>query len=146
MNYKSANLKTTPPATAGRFADRYQDTISGAKASRPELNRLMADARVRKLGIVLCWKLDRFGRSLRDCLNNLEELDSHAVLFIATTQGLDTDNCSPASRFLLQVLGAAAEFERELIRERSAAEKPSPAAPGRTYRHTGPGESSAAIQ
>ena len=81
----------------------------------------MDDARARKLDIVLCWKLDRFGRSLRDCLNNLWELDSHGVRFIAVTQGLDTDNRNPASRFFLHVLGAAAEFERELIRERSTA-------------------------
>src|SRR3989442_7987551 len=103
------------------IVERYQDTISGAKSTRPELNRLMADARARKLDIVLCWKLDRFGRSLRDCLNNLHELDSYGVRFIATTQALDTDHRNPASRFMLHVLGAAAEFERELIRERSAA-------------------------
>jgi len=54
-------------------------------------------------------------------LANLGELDSHGVRFIATTQWLDTDNRNPASRFLLHVLGAAAEFERELIRERSKA-------------------------
>ena len=81
----------------------------------------IAKERARKLDIVLCWKLDRFGRSLLDCLANLRELDSHGVRFIATTQALDTDNRNPASRFLLQVLGAAAEFERELIRERSKA-------------------------
>ena len=99
----------------------YQDTISGTSASRPALNQLMDDARSRKLDTVLCWKLDRFGRSLLDCLANLRELDSHGVRFIAATQGLDTDNRNPASRFLLQLLGAAAEFERELIRERSTA-------------------------
>jgi DNA invertase Pin-like site-specific DNA recombinase len=49
------------------------------------------------------------------------ELDSHGARFIAVTQGLDTDNRNPASRFLLQVLGAAAAFERELIRQRSTA-------------------------
>jgi DNA invertase Pin-like site-specific DNA recombinase len=81
----------------------------------------MDDARARKLDTVLCWKLDRFGRSLLDCLANLRELDSHGVRFISTTQALDTDNRNPASRFLLHVLGAAAEFERELIRERSKA-------------------------
>jgi DNA invertase Pin-like site-specific DNA recombinase len=68
----------------------------------------MDDARARKLDLVLCWKLDRFGRSLLDCLANLRELDSHGVRFIATTQALDTDNRNPASRFLLHVLGAAA--------------------------------------
>lgn len=70
---------------------------------------------------MLCWKLDRFGRSLVDCLNNLQLLDSLRIRFIATTQGLDTDERNPASRFLLQILGAAAEFERSLIRERTEA-------------------------
>src|SRR5262249_40186910 len=99
----------------------YQDIISGASASRPGLNQLMDDARARKLDIVLCWKLDRFGRSLLDCLANLREVDSHGLSFIATTQAMDTDNRNPAPRFLLHVLGAAAEFERELMRERSNA-------------------------
>ena len=103
------------------IATVYHDTISGSSASRPGLNLLMDDARARKLDTVLCWKLDRFGRSLLDCLANLRELDSHGVRFIATTQALDTDNRNPASKFLLHVSGAAAEFERELIRERSKA-------------------------
>jgi len=55
------------------IAHVYQDAISGASASRPGLNQLMDDARARKLDVVLCWKLDRFGRSLRDCLNSLWE-------------------------------------------------------------------------
>jgi putative DNA-invertase from lambdoid prophage Rac len=63
----------------------YEDTVSGSAASRAGLDGLMADARARKIDTVLCWKLDRFGRSLRDCLNNLWELDSHGVRFIATT-------------------------------------------------------------
>jgi DNA invertase Pin-like site-specific DNA recombinase len=99
----------------------YQDVISGAKASRPGLNRLMADAAARKFEILVVWKLDRFGRSLVDCLNNIQELERCRVRFIAVTQNLDTDQQSPASRFLLHVLGAAAEFERSLIRERTLA-------------------------
>jgi putative DNA-invertase from lambdoid prophage Rac len=103
------------------IAQVYEDTLSGAKANRPGLDKLMADARARNIDTVLCWKLDRFGRSLLDCLANLRELDTHGVRFIAITQALDTDNRNPASKFLLHVLGAAAEFERELIRERSSA-------------------------
>ena len=99
----------------------YQDIISGAKASRPGLTRLMADAVARKFEILLVWKLDRFGRSLVDCLNNIQELERHRIRFVAVTQGLDTDQRNPASRFLLHVLGAAAEFERSLIRERTIA-------------------------
>ena len=81
----------------------------------------MEDASARKFEILLVWKLDRFGRSLVDCLNNIQELERCRVRFIAVTQNLDTDQQNPASRFLLHVLGAAAEFERSLIRERTLA-------------------------
>src|SRR5262245_51530322 len=99
----------------------YQDVMSGIKSSRPALNRLMADAKARRFDCLLVWKLDRFGRSLVDCLNSIRELEENGVRFIAVTQGLDTDAKNPASRFLLHVLGAAAEFERALIRERTQA-------------------------
>ena len=59
------------------------------------------------------------GRSLVTCLNNIKALEENGVRFIAVTQRLDTDLQNPASRFLLHVLGAAAEFERALIRERT---------------------------
>lgn len=99
----------------------YQDVISGTKSSRPALNGLMADAQSRKFDCLLVWKLDRFGRSLVDCLNNIKTLEDHGIRFLAVTQGLDTDLQNPASRFLIHVLGAAAEFERALIRERTHA-------------------------
>jgi len=102
-----------------QIADIYEDVSSGAKVSRPALNRLIADARARKFDCLLIWKLDRFGRSLVDCLNNIKILEENGIRFIAVTQGLDTDLQNPASRFLLHVLGAAAEFERALIRERT---------------------------
>ena len=94
---------------------------SGAKASRPEFDRLMDGVVMREFDAVLCWKLDRFGRSLLNCLSSLQQLQAHGVRFIATTQNIDTDESNPASRFLLHVLIAAAEFERELIRERATA-------------------------
>jgi DNA invertase Pin-like site-specific DNA recombinase len=96
----------------------YQDVMSGAKSNRPGLAKVMADAQMKRFDVLLCWKLDRFGRSLVDCLNNIQELERCGIRFIAVTQGLDTDLRNPASRFLLHVLGAAAEFERALIRER----------------------------
>ena len=100
------------------LADAYQDVGSGSNACRPGLERLLEDAPKGKFTAVLVWKLDRFGRSLVDCLKNIELLEGCGVRFIAVTQGLDTDHKNPASRFLLQVLGAAAEFERSLIIER----------------------------
>lgn len=94
---------------------------SGAKASRPEFDRLMQDAGKRRFDVVLVWKLDRFGRSLVNCKVALHQLQSYGVRFIATSQNIDTDESNPAARFLLNMLMAAAEFERELIRERAAA-------------------------
>jgi DNA invertase Pin-like site-specific DNA recombinase len=101
----------------------YEDTISGTKARRPGLDELMQDARAGKFNCVLVWKLDRFGRNLLHCLSCIEELQELCIRFIAVTQGLDVDRRNPASKFLLHVLAAAAEFERSLILERTAAGK-----------------------
>jgi len=116
-----AELRQYIAARGWELVAFYEDTMSGSKSSRPGLNRMMADARARRIDAVCCWKLDRFGRSLVDCLNNIQTLEGCGVRFIAITQGLDTDQQNPASRFLLHVLGAAAEFERSLIRERVSA-------------------------
>jgi site-specific DNA recombinase len=56
----------------------------------------MEDAGARKFEILLVWKLDRFGRSLVDCLNNIQELERHRIRFIATSQNLDTDEKNPS--------------------------------------------------
>jgi len=95
----------------------YVEKISAVKI-RPELNRMMADARLRKFDIVVVWKLDRFARSLRQLIDNIQLLDSYGIRFIAQTQGIDTDKNNPASRLMLHILGAVAEFERGLITER----------------------------
>jgi DNA invertase Pin-like site-specific DNA recombinase len=100
------------------LTETYEDQMSGAKSVRPGLNRLLNDAAARRFDAVLCWKLDRFGRSLVDCLSHIQTLERHGVRFLAITQGLDTNHNDPAGRFLLHILGAAAEFERSLIRER----------------------------
>jgi DNA invertase Pin-like site-specific DNA recombinase len=64
------------------ITETYQDVISGAKASRPGLNRLMEDASMRRFDVALVWKLDRFGRSLVDCLNNIQEIGFNQVLLL----------------------------------------------------------------
>src|ERR1700677_4637760 len=90
--------------------------VSGAKDSRPELNRLMADAKRRKFDLILVWKLDRFGRSLRHLVNALAELEAAGVGFASLTDNLDLS--TPSGRLMFQVIAAMGEFERELIRER----------------------------
>jgi len=62
-------------------------------------------------GRLLVWKLDRFGRSLVDCLNNIRVPEDRRTPFIAVTQGWDTNQQNPASRLLLHAWAAAAEFD-----------------------------------
>jgi DNA invertase Pin-like site-specific DNA recombinase len=90
--------------------------VSGAKDSRPELNRMMADAKRRKFDAILIWKLDRFGRSLRHLVNALAELEAIGIAFVSLTDNLDLS--TPSGRLMFQVIAAMSEFERELIRER----------------------------
>jgi len=95
----------------------YVDTgISGSKESRPELDRLMADARQRKLDVVLVWKLDRFGRSLKHLVNALAEFEALGITFASLKDNLDLS--TPSGRLMFQIIGAMAEFERSLIQER----------------------------
>ena len=103
-------------------AGEYVDTgWSGVKATRPELSRLMEDARKRRVDAVLVWKLDRWGRSVADSIRRIQELVSLEVRFIAVTQNIDTDQSNPMARFLLHIMAVFAELERELIRERTIA-------------------------
>jgi putative DNA-invertase from lambdoid prophage Rac len=99
----------------------YSDTLSGSKASRPALDRLMADARDGKFDCVVVWKLDRFGRSVLHLSQQLAALASYGVRFISTTQGLDTDASNTCAKLMLTLLAGVAEFERELIVERTVA-------------------------
>jgi putative DNA-invertase from lambdoid prophage Rac len=98
-------------------AVEYTEKMSAGK-SRPVLARLMADARLRKIDAVLVWKLDRFGRSVSNIIENILLLDSFGVRLIAVTQGIDTDQKSPANRLMIHILAAVAEFERSMIIDR----------------------------
>jgi DNA invertase Pin-like site-specific DNA recombinase len=101
-------------------AEEYIDTgFSGSKTSRPALDRLMADAAQHKFNCIVVYKIDRFGRSVMHLNQQLAALTSYGVRFIATTQSLDTDEKNPTSRLLLLILACVAEFEREIIRERT---------------------------
>jgi DNA invertase Pin-like site-specific DNA recombinase len=96
----------------------YQDTVSGSKASRPGLDKMLQDARAGVVDRVVAYKLDRLGRSLSHFLQLASELGKLKIPIICTSQGIDTSADSASGRLFMQVLGAVAEFERELIRER----------------------------
>ena len=90
--------------------------ISGAKDSRPELNRLNADARRRRFDAVVVWKFDRFARSVSHLLRALEEFRSLGIEFVSLSEQVDTS--TPTGKMVFTVLGAVAELERSLIAER----------------------------
>lgn len=96
----------------------YTDRISGASCSRPELDSMMKDVRAGNVTRVVCYKLDRLGRSLTHLALMLDELNRLKVPLIASSQGIDTSDDNPAGRLQLGVLMAIAEFERGIIRER----------------------------
>lgn len=95
----------------------YSDKISGLKDSRPGLNQMLLDARKKKFDVVVSVKLDRLGRSTGHLLQLVEELNHYGVDIAFTDQPIDTT--SSMGRFTFQILSAVAEFERELIRERT---------------------------
>jgi len=95
----------------------YVDRASGALPSRPQLDRMLADARGHRFNVIISVKLDRMGRSALNLLGMLEELERLRVGLICTDQAFDTTG--PEGKLLFTVLSGVAEFERELIRERT---------------------------
>jgi DNA invertase Pin-like site-specific DNA recombinase len=114
---QTRELRQFAEARGWQLAGEYVDAgVSGAKDSRPELNRLMLDAKRRRFDVVLVWKLDRFGRSLRHLVNALAEFESLGVAFVSLSDNLDLSTAS--GRLMFNIIGAMAEFERALIQER----------------------------
>jgi DNA invertase Pin-like site-specific DNA recombinase len=94
----------------------YRDKASGAKNDRPALNALLGNMRKRKLDVIVVWALDRLARSLKQLLAIAEDCQSLGVDLVSLKQNADTT--LPAGRVTFQILGAVAEFEREMLRER----------------------------
>ena len=90
--------------------------FSGAKTSRPALDKLLAAARKRKFSAVAVWRYDRFARSLSQLVNALDEFRALDIKFVSLQEGVDTATAN--GRLIFGVMATLAEFERELIRER----------------------------
>ena len=95
----------------------FEETASGGRWDRPELHRLLDQLRAQD--VVVVWKLDRLSRSLKDLLTILERIEQAHAGFRSVTEAIDTT--SPAGRMMMQMVGAFAEFERAMIRERTRA-------------------------
>src|SRR5438876_11012402 len=95
----------------------FSDKMTGAKFERKGLEELLAFVRVGDT--VVIWKLDRLGRSLKDLIEILNLLKDRGVDFISLTEQIDTT--TPGGKLIFHLMGALAEFERDLIRERTNA-------------------------
>ena len=98
------------------FGEYLDEGISGAKDSRPELNRLMSDAHKRRFDVVCVWRFDRFARSVSHLLRALETFKVLGIDFVSFSEQMDTS--TPTGKMVFTVLGAVAELERSLIVER----------------------------
>ncbi len=99
-----------------RYCEYTDAGVSGTQRHRPQLDALMRDARRRLFDVGLVWKFDRFARSLKHLIESLDEFSALGIDFISLTEGIDTT--TPAGQLLFHIVGAVAQFERDLIAER----------------------------
>ena len=107
----------------------FADTMSGARDDRPGLAELMAY--VREGDSVVVWKLDRLGRNLQHILATVKALTDRGVTLVSTSDGIDSSTA--AGRMMIGVLGSLAEYERELVKERTALKRESSRANGTKF-------------
>jgi DNA invertase Pin-like site-specific DNA recombinase len=114
------DLRTYCAARGFDLVREYVDVGQcGAKDSRPELNKLMDDARKRQFDAIVVWRFDRFARSTKHLLLALEEFRSLGIQFISYQENIDTS--SALGQALFTIVSAVAQLERDLIRERVSA-------------------------
>ena len=114
-------LRLTQIAEARGYVifDKYCDVASGANPRRPELGRMLHDAQYHKFDKILCVKIDRLARSIVNLLEVIQRLDGWGIAIEFVDQPIDTSGA--VGRMMLTILGALAEFERELISDRTKA-------------------------
>jgi len=110
------NLRQMAAQRGYEIVHEYTDRISGAKARRPRLDQMMADARRGRFYIVLVWASDRIARSVKHFLDVLDELNRLGIEYVSFRENIDT--AGPLGRAIVVIIGAIAELERSLIVER----------------------------
>jgi DNA invertase Pin-like site-specific DNA recombinase len=119
LSLQLTELKRYAKARGWRIHRVYEDKATGTNDKRPQLQALMRAAKSREIDCVLVWKLDRFARSLKNLLDALKEFEALGVTFVSLKDNLDLS--TPAGRLMAQMIGAFAEFEASLIKERVVA-------------------------
>src|SRR5499427_1119155 len=123
MRIRYARVSTNDQETAAQVAalkaagcERiFREKASGGRWDRPELHRLLEQ--LRKGDVLVVWRLDRLSRSLRDVLTIMERIQEAKAGFKSLTESIDTTTA--AGRMMMQMVGAFAEFERAMLRDRT---------------------------
>ena len=120
INLQRKELREYCNRVGYKVVEEYVDFgFSGKTTERPAFSNMMEDASNNFFDILLVTKIDRFARSIIDCLISVEKLNTHGVGFAATSQPIDTS--SAMGKLTLQIMSAFAEFERSIITERMEA-------------------------
>src|SRR5829696_8987423 len=115
--------------TAANVTKTFSDIMSGARDDRPGLAALLEY--IREGDTVVVWKLDRLGRNTLHVLETVKALTDHGVTLVSTTDGIDSSTA--AGRMVIGVLASMAEFERELVKERTARKRAASQAKGTKF-------------
>lgn len=118
---QSLDLQRDALTEAGvETASTYEDEVSGKKDNRPGLDACLKA--LRKDDILVVWKLDRLGRDLKHLVNTVQDLSDRGIgLRVLAGQGAQIDTTTPTGKLIFGIFASLAEFERELIRERTMA-------------------------
>lgn len=117
VDMQLAELRQFASRSGWTIAQEFIDqNYTGGNTNRPAFLSMMQAAKKRQFEILLVWKLDRLSRSLKDLINTLYELGTYGIDFVSYDNNLDTS--TPTGKLVFQIVGAVAEFEKDIIRER----------------------------
>jgi DNA invertase Pin-like site-specific DNA recombinase len=114
---EQSNAAQTAALTRAGCRRVFEETAGGGRWDRPALQEMLRQLRAGD--VVVVWKIDRLSRSLKDLLHVMERIEAAGAGFRSLTEAIDTT--TPAGRMMMQMVGAFAEFERAMIRERTGA-------------------------
>lgn len=116
LDLQTSELLRFAKARGWRVHKVYEDKATGTNDNRPRLKELMADARSREFDVLLIWKLDRLFRSMKGLAATIHDFEALGIAFVSLKDQIDLS--TPSGRLMVHMLGAFAEFEASLIKER----------------------------
>lgn len=119
LDLQKSELLRFANARGWRVTKVFEDKATGTNANRPQLKALMDGARARDFDVLLIWKLDRLFRSIKGLATTIQDFEALGIAFVSLKDQIDLS--TPSGRLMVHMLGAFAEFEASLIKERVVA-------------------------